>query len=118
VQNNEALVTIYGCDTQTDLILLDMLDLNVIYGMDWLSPYHMVLNCFSKIFTLAMPGIPSLLWKGSICSTLVGFISFVQSQRLLASVCLSYMAYMCGVSREVPSLESILVVVIYKCFSY
>ena len=39
------LVTIQGCDTRTDLIELDMLDFDVILGMDWLSYYRVVLDC-------------------------------------------------------------------------
>ncbi|WP_311768915.1 hypothetical protein, partial [Proteus mirabilis] len=59
------LVTIQGCDTRVDLILLDMVDFDVILGIDWLSPYRAVLDCFSKTVTLAIPGIPPVVWQGS-----------------------------------------------------
>lgn len=44
-------------DTEVDLILLDMLDFDVIIGMDWLSHHHIVLDFYTKIVTLAMPGM-------------------------------------------------------------
>lgn len=31
-----------------DLILFDMVDFNVILGMDWLSSYHACIDCFKK----------------------------------------------------------------------
>ncbi|XP_015165509.1 uncharacterized protein [Solanum tuberosum] len=52
------LVTIQGRDTRDDLILLDMVDFDVILGMDSLSPYHAVLDCFSKTVTLDILAIP------------------------------------------------------------
>ena len=51
-------VTLMGYDTHTDLKVLDMVDFDVILGMDWLSSYHAILNCHANTITLAMPGIP------------------------------------------------------------
>ncbi|KAH0757160.1 hypothetical protein KY290_020653 [Solanum tuberosum] len=104
------LVTIQGCDTRVDLILLDMVDFDVILGMDWLSPYHAVLDCYAKTVTLAMPGISPVLWQGAYSHTPTGIISFVRAQRLMASGCLAYLAYVRDVSREVPLVESVPVV--------
>ncbi|XP_049388453.1 uncharacterized protein LOC125852779, partial [Solanum stenotomum] len=67
-----------GCDTRADLILLDMVDFDVILGMDWLSPYRAVLDCFSKTVTLAIPGIPPVVWQGSRGSTPVGSVPVVR----------------------------------------
>ena len=32
----------------TNLILLDIVDYDVILGIDWLSQYHPCMNCFDK----------------------------------------------------------------------
>ena len=40
-----------------------MVDFDVILGMDWLSPYHVVLDCNAKTVTLAMPDVPRVEWK-------------------------------------------------------
>ncbi|XP_070035737.1 uncharacterized protein [Nicotiana tomentosiformis] len=53
-------VTIESLKTSVDILLLDMVDLYVILGMDWLSPYHVILDCHAKTMTLAMPGLPRL----------------------------------------------------------
>ena len=52
------LVSLAGYDTWVDLIILEMVDFDVILGMDCLSPYHTVLDCNAKTVTLAMPGVP------------------------------------------------------------
>ncbi|KAH0660902.1 hypothetical protein KY289_029650 [Solanum tuberosum] len=104
------LVTIQGCDTRVDLILLDMVDFDVILGMDWLSPYHAVLDCYAKTVTLAMPGISPVLWQGAYSHTPTGIISFMRARRLVASGCLVYLAYVRDVSREGSSVDSVPVV--------
>ncbi|XP_015162433.1 uncharacterized protein [Solanum tuberosum] len=57
------IVTLMGYDTHADLKVLDMVDFDVILGMDWLSSYHAILNCHSKTVTLAMLGIPIVEWR-------------------------------------------------------
>ncbi|XP_049390047.1 uncharacterized protein LOC125854509 [Solanum stenotomum] len=104
------LVTIQGCDTRVDLILLVMVDFDVILGMDWLSPYHAVLDCYAKTVTLAMPGISPVLWQGAYSHTPTGIISFMRARRLVASGCLAYLAYVQDVSRDDSSVDSVPVV--------
>ncbi|XP_070056797.1 uncharacterized protein [Nicotiana tomentosiformis] len=53
-------ITFYGYETIADLLLLDMIDFEVILGMDWLSPYHVILDCHAKTITLAMPELRRL----------------------------------------------------------
>ncbi|XP_070032320.1 uncharacterized protein [Nicotiana tomentosiformis] len=54
------IVTFCGYKTRANLLLLDMTDFEVILGMDWLSPYHAILDCHAKTVTLAMPEFPRL----------------------------------------------------------
>ena len=87
-----------------------MVDFDLILGMDWLSPHDAVLDCYAKTVTLAMPGIPPVVWQGSCSRTPVGMISFVRAQRLMASGCLAYLAYVRDVSREGPTVDSVPIV--------
>ncbi|XP_070054620.1 uncharacterized protein [Nicotiana tomentosiformis] len=54
------MVTFCGFETRAGLLLLDMVEFEVILGMDWLSPYHAILHCYAKTVTLAMPEFPKL----------------------------------------------------------
>ncbi|XP_070025160.1 uncharacterized protein [Nicotiana sylvestris] len=47
-------VSVGSLETSVDLLVLDMVDFDVILGMDWLSPYHTILECHAKMMTLAM----------------------------------------------------------------
>lgn len=38
------------------LVIVDMLDFDVILGMNWLSPYNDVLNCNAKTIIVEIPG--------------------------------------------------------------
>ncbi|XP_070045683.1 uncharacterized protein [Nicotiana tomentosiformis] len=64
------IVTFCGSETRANLLLLDMTESEVILGMDWLYPYYAILDCHSKIVTLAILEMPRLEWKGSSVKTL------------------------------------------------
>ena len=45
-----------GFQTWDDLVILDMIDFDIIIGMNWLSPYYVVLNCNTNFVTLEILG--------------------------------------------------------------
>lgn len=63
--------------TQANLIILDIVDFKVILGMDLLSPYYAVLDCFDETITLVMFSIPSIVWMGSFSHEPMGIISYI-----------------------------------------
>jgi len=87
-----------------------MVDFDLILGMDWLSPHRAVLDCYANTVTLAVPGIPPVVWRGSCSRTPVGVISFVRAQRLMASGCLAYLSYVRDVRKEGPTVDSVPIV--------
>ncbi|XP_049378055.1 uncharacterized protein LOC125842786 [Solanum stenotomum] len=103
-------VVLSGYETWVDMILLDMLDFDVILGMDWLSLYHVLLDCYAKTLTLAIPGIPRVEWRGTSGSYPNRVISHIRAQRMMDRGCLSYLAFIRDVGAESPAMESILVV--------
>ncbi|XP_070015030.1 uncharacterized protein [Nicotiana sylvestris] len=54
------LITLSGFETIADLLLLNMVDFDVILGIDCLSPHYAILDCHAKTVTLAMPGYHQL----------------------------------------------------------
>ena len=73
------LVFLAGYETWVDLIILGMVNFDVILGMDWLSPYHVVLDCNAKTVTLAMLGVPRVEWKSVSGSYHIKVISFIRA---------------------------------------
>ncbi|XP_069148015.1 uncharacterized protein [Solanum lycopersicum] len=104
------LVSLAGYDTWVDLIILGMVDFDVILGMDWVSPYHDVLDCNSKTVTLVMTGVPRVEWKNVCGSYPSKVISFIRAQRLLERGCLSYLTFIRYTSVEPPPMEYVPVV--------
>lgn len=44
-----------GFQTRADFMSLDMDGFDIILGMNWLSPYYVVLNCSTNSMTLEIP---------------------------------------------------------------
>ncbi|XP_070029013.1 uncharacterized protein [Nicotiana sylvestris] len=58
--HHSCVVVFRGLETRVDLLLLDMVDFDVILGMDWLSTYDAILDCHAKTVTVALPNLPHL----------------------------------------------------------
>ena len=56
------MVTFVGRNTYVDLVILEMVDFDVILGMNWLSPNFAILDCNAKTVTLAKPRTDPLVW--------------------------------------------------------
>ncbi|XP_070028720.1 uncharacterized protein [Nicotiana sylvestris] len=103
-------VTFYVFETREDLLLLDMIDFEVILGMDWLSPYHAVLDCHAKTISLVMPELLRLEWKGSTVDTPSQVISFLKARHMVEKGCLAYLAYVRDTTAESPMINSVPIV--------
>ncbi|XP_070013671.1 uncharacterized protein [Nicotiana sylvestris] len=107
---HSCMVIIGGLETSIDLLLLDMLDFDVILGMDWLSPYHAILDYHAKTVTLALLGLPLLEWRGTHGHSISRDISYMKARRIVEKGCLAYLAYVRDSSAEVPSMYFVPVV--------
>ncbi|XP_070040314.1 uncharacterized protein [Nicotiana tomentosiformis] len=103
-------VTIGSLDTRVDLLLLSMVDFDVILGMDWLSPSHIVLDYHAKTVTLVMPRLPRLEWRGSLDYVPSRVISYLKAQRMVGKGCLSYLDFVRDVSVDAPTIYYVPVV--------
>ncbi|XP_070057102.1 uncharacterized protein [Nicotiana tomentosiformis] len=103
-------VTFDRYETREDLLLLDMVDFEVILGMDWLSSYHAIIDFYAKTVTLATPEFPRLEWRGSSVSTSSRIISFLKARHMVEKSCLAYLAFVRDTTVETPTLDSLSVV--------
>ncbi|XP_070039075.1 uncharacterized protein [Nicotiana tomentosiformis] len=104
------LVVLSGFHTRANLLLLRMVGFNVILGMDWLSPYHAILDCHAKTVTLALTGLRRLEWRSTLDYIPSRVISFLKAQRMVEKGCDAYLAYVRDVSVDTPTVESVPVV--------
>ncbi|XP_070031099.1 uncharacterized protein [Nicotiana tomentosiformis] len=98
------LVFLGGFETRADLLLLCMVDFNIILGMDWLSPYHAILDCHDKTVTLAMLGLPRLEWIGALDYVSSRIISFLKASRMVEKGCNACLAFVRDVNGDTPTV--------------
>ncbi|XP_070041226.1 uncharacterized protein [Nicotiana tomentosiformis] len=103
-------VTIRGNETKVDLLLLSMIDFEVIFCMDWLSPYHVILDYHAKTVTLAMPGLPRLEWRDYLGHTPSRVNSYLKAQQMVEKGCLAYLDIVRNVSVDTPIVEQVPIV--------
>ncbi|XP_070045171.1 uncharacterized protein [Nicotiana tomentosiformis] len=104
------LVVISGFETRVDLVLLSMVDFDVILGMDWLSPYHAIMDCHAMTVALAMPGFPWLEWRSTLDYVPSRVVSFLKAQQMVEKGCDAYLAFLRDVSADTPTVESVSIV--------
>ncbi|XP_070041073.1 uncharacterized protein [Nicotiana tomentosiformis] len=79
-------------------------------GMDWLSPYHAILDCHAKTVILAMLGLHRLERRGLLGHTPSRVISYLKAQQMVEKACLAYLFFGRDVSTDTPTFESVPVV--------
>ena len=79
-------------DVFVDLIILDMLDFDVILGMDWLASCYAFVDYRQKVITFQIPDKPMYVYYGSRSEVLRNLISALYASKLLKRVCECYLA--------------------------
>ncbi|KAL0551253.1 hypothetical protein IC582_010339 [Cucumis melo] len=69
---------------EVTLLVLDMLDFDVILGMDWLAANHASIDCSRKEVTFNPPSMASFKFKGGGSRSLPQVISAIRASKLLS----------------------------------
>ncbi|KAL0540116.1 hypothetical protein IC582_024346 [Cucumis melo] len=77
-------IEISGHVIEVTLIVLDMLDFDVILGMDWLAVNHASIDCSRKEVTFNPPSMASFKFKGGGSKSLPQVISAIRASKLLS----------------------------------
>ncbi|KAL0554265.1 hypothetical protein IC582_008182 [Cucumis melo] len=77
-------IEIAGHVIEVTLIVLDMLDFDVILGMDWLAVNHASIDCSRKEVTFNPPSMASFKFKGGGSRSLPQVISAIRASKLLS----------------------------------
>ncbi|KAF3622660.1 RNA-directed DNA polymerase -like protein [Capsicum annuum] len=65
--------------TSADLVELEMIDFDVILGMDWLHSCYATVDCINRIVQFQFPNEPVLKWKGSVFAFRGQLISYLRA---------------------------------------
>ncbi|KAA0047130.1 reverse transcriptase [Cucumis melo var. makuwa] len=77
-------IEITGHVIEVTLLVLDMLDFDVILGMDWLAANHASIDCSRKEVTFNPPSMASFKFKGGGSRSLPQIISAIRASKLLS----------------------------------
>ena len=88
-------VVISRRELSVDLVVLDIVDYDVILGMDFLSKYGATIDCKAKVVSLQLPGEERFMFVGDRCSSQKMFVSAMKVRKWLANRCTSYLANRC-----------------------
>ncbi|CAL8163124.1 unnamed protein product [Prunus armeniaca] len=95
---------------EADLIPLDLVDLDIILGMDWLERHRASVDCFRKEVVLRSPGQPEVVFRGKRRVLQSCVISAIRAKRLLKKGCVGYLAHIIDTQGVTLNLEDVPVV--------
>ena len=83
----DCVVALDDLQFQVELIVLFMSEFDIILGMDWLSSYHVSIDCFSKTVTLRIPGQQEIVVATAQGNPLAeAFLAFIEEVELQTAV--------------------------------
>jgi len=82
--NRGCVVNVGVRETLVDLIELDVLDFDVILGMDWLHSCYASLDCRTRKIILKFPNKQVIKWEWSYLVPKERFISYIRARKLIS----------------------------------
>ncbi|XP_073267145.1 uncharacterized protein [Populus alba] len=103
-------VSLFGYEIEVDLIPLELHDFDIILGMNWLSKYKALIDCYARTVTFQTPKGERITFEGKRILKSNALISMVTTQKILRKGCMGYLVYILNSDDEGPRLKDILVV--------
>jgi len=95
-------VSLAGYETKVDLIHLELHDFDTIIGMNWLSKYKALIDCYAKIVTFQIPEGRRMVFEGERIPKPTTLISVVTAQKHLRKEYMGYLAYILNSNDKGP----------------
>ena len=71
-----------------DLVELDMVDFDVILGMDWFHASYASIDCRIQVVKFQIPNDPVIEWASSSTVPKGHFISYLKARKLVSKGCI------------------------------
>ncbi|XP_070019480.1 uncharacterized protein [Nicotiana sylvestris] len=96
--------------TASDLVELEIVDFDVIMGMDWLESCYATEGCRTKIVSFEFPGELVLEWKGDVVTPTGRFISYLKTRKMISKGYIYHLVQVKDVDAQIPTLQSVPIV--------
>ena len=93
-----------------NLLPLDMVDFDIILGMDWLTVHRASIDCYARTVIFGDRLSPDFIFHGSQHFKSVKIISALKARTLISHGCQGFLASVKDTSLESPDIESLSVV--------
>ncbi|XP_075099111.1 uncharacterized protein LOC142175991 [Nicotiana tabacum] len=103
-------VKVHNHFTVADLVELEMVDFDVIMGMDWLESCYATVGCRTKIVSFEIPGEPVLEWKGDVVAPRGRFISYLKARKMISKGYIYHLVRVKDADAQIPTLQSVPIV--------
>ncbi|KAH0683182.1 hypothetical protein KY290_021771 [Solanum tuberosum] len=84
--NRDCPISINHKNTMADLVELDMVDFDVILGMDWLYACYASIDCRIRVAKFQIPNEPVIEWSSSSAAPKGRFISYLKARKFIIRV--------------------------------
>ena len=103
-------MVLYSHRTLADLIVLNMIEFDIIMGMDWLASCYANIDCRGKIVRFQFLGEVIIEWKGSTVSPKGKFISYLKAGKMVRKGYIYHLVWVHDIKAEAPTIQSVPVV--------
>ena len=103
-------VEVYKVALLADLLPLELMEFDIILGINFLSRYQASIDCFKKEIKLVKPDGVEVVFRGKRKILPTCLVSAVKPRKWLSKGCEAYLAYVTEVKVEKLKLEDVLVV--------
>ncbi|CAN4093783.1 unnamed protein product [Withania somnifera] len=103
---HDCIVTICGSDTLADPIELEMVEFDVIMGMDWLASCYATVDCRTKRVCFNFPNEAILEWEGNVGAPRGKFISYLKTRKMMSKGYICHLVRVRDMDAKPPTLQS------------
>ncbi|KAH0728122.1 hypothetical protein KY284_003987 [Solanum tuberosum] len=93
-----------------DLVELNMVDFDVVLGMDWLHAYYASIDCRTRKVKFQFPSEPILEWESQNVVVKGRFISCTKARKLISKGCLYHLVRVRDMESKTLLIESVPIV--------
>ena len=92
------------------LVELDMLDFDIILGMDWLHACFASIDCRTRVVKFNFPNKPVVEWKGENSIPRGRIIPYLKAYKMISKGCLCHIVRVQDLDSEIPPTELVTIV--------